>query len=240
MQVHDIKCMFAHCTALAGEETKFFHRAVKLLQRLNFTFLKSGPYPQAPDPNPVEEFDEFGEPIGSIDCQHPILEPENPIWHEAGWESGGDFAGSFGDGILHDSFYIASCSPMSERFPDFQEALQDRAERFLRLFQFLHPHVKPRFGYIDDTYGIDLTDKEVNNAALKRLYWVTWFGPQYLDKHGKDFFLNAPVYQAKEFEGGVLVRVTERWLDFAKIQPKEALAYLRQKFPRMRANRCII
>ncbi len=235
-----IECLFAQCSELNGEKAKFFHRAIELLKRADTTFFELGPYPQPPDPNPSQQLNARGNVVASIICLHPLLEPSNPVWIEAGWKSGGEFVGGFGNGVLSDSFRIDSLTPMREDFPDFQEALQDRAERFLNLFEFLLPQVKPRFGRIDDVYGAEVTDKQVENAELKKLFWVTWFGPPYVEKHGKEFFLDAPIYQAKEFEDGVLVRVTERWWDFAENDQKEVIEYFRQKFPKIRANRCVI
>jgi hypothetical protein len=238
--VRDIRILFAHCRGLVGDRKTFFCRSIELLQKLDTTFLEWGPYPQPPDPKPLGQLNPSGQVNASILCLHPLLEPANLKWKKAGWEQGGEFAGKFGNGVLDDSFRVNSASPMREDFPDFQNALQDRVVRFLKLFEFLVPHVKPRFGYVDDVYGEVINDKQVNTADLKKLFWVTWFGPQYLEKHGREFFLDAPVYQAKELEDGVLVRVTEKWWDFAETNPKEALDYFRQKFARIRANRCVI
>ncbi len=238
--VRGIKCLLAHCSALEGDKKTFFRRGITLMQHVDTTFLKLGPFPTQPDPNPFDRLESDGRMIASLAFTHPILEPTNPVWNQVGWEQRGEFAGAFGNGVLDDSFRVNSFSPMRDDFPDFPSALQDRAERFLKLFEFLVPHVKPRFGYVDDVDGPEITDKQINDSELRKLFWVTWFGPQYLDKHGKQFFLKAPVYHAKELEGGVLVRVTERWWDFAETNPKVALDYFRQKFARIRANRCVI
>ncbi|MEZ6132433.1 MAG: hypothetical protein R3C59_27530 [Planctomycetaceae bacterium] len=69
------------------------------------------------------------------------------------------------------------------------------------------------------------------------MYWTTYFGPRFVEVHGRDFVLKTPARKTKELEGGVLVIVTEKFLDFATTEPKESLKYLRRNFKGMRANR---
>ena len=103
--------------------------------------------------------------------------------------------------------------------------------------RFLLPKVKPQFAYADDVWGTNISKSQVEKGHTPRLYWTTYFGPRFVEVHGRDFLMNTPAWKTEELEGGVLVTATEKFLDFATAEPRECLKYLRQHFKGMRANR---
>lgn len=49
---------------------------------------------------------------------------------------------------------------------------------------------------------------------LRELYWANFFGPEYVAKYGKDFFLDAPVWKTEELtDGGMLVQLSPNLMD---------------------------
>jgi len=233
VNVFNLNCLFAHCLVPIGG-TEFISSLIRLLQRHDeIVFLKMAPTPQEVEENPVDKVDEYGNLIVSIPFDHPFLLPGNPDWNKRL-----EFLGSlFGGGGLDNSFEISCFSSMREDMFDFEYAVQDRAEGRVRLFKYLVPHVKPRVGYIDDTWGSVVKDKQIEAAELKKLFWVTYFGPNYVERYGIEFLINAPAWSVEELDGGVLLRTTETFLEFTKEEPKQLIQYLRQKFKGITANR---
>jgi len=233
VNVFNLKCLFVHCLNLKGD-AKFNLALIRFIKGLDgAVFFKMAPEPKDVDFDPEEKIDEFGNLWIPIPFDHPFLQVANPSW-----KGNVEFLGSLcGGGGLEDSFEISCFSSMREDMIDFESAVQARAEGRVRLFKFLVPLVKPHLGYIDDVWGSTVKDKQVEAAELKKVFWVTYFGPNYVERYGKEFFLNAPAWSVEELDGGVLLRTTETFLEFTKEEPKELIQYLRQKFKGITANR---
>lgn len=226
-----LDCWFVHCTSL--EQGSSFNRdAIELLKRVDVIFLKRSPLPSELELDPVADLEPDGRLIGSIPLTHSLLKPLNP---SSNMER--EFLGKYAVRGLDNSFCISSFASMRDDAPDFEAALQDRAEGRLRFFKMLIPHVKPKMGFVDDVWGSVIKDKQAEAAELKKLFWVTYFGPHYVERHGREFFLNAPAWKVEELDGGVLLRTAETFLEFTKAEPKELIKYLRQKFKGITPNR---
>ena len=227
-----VSCYFADCQATESGG-RFHQSTIALLKRLGVVFYKTAPYPSPVDQNPEQKLEPDGELIKIILASHPLLEPTN-----SSWKDGRDFRASYGTtGGLSGWFKMGS-QPLRDDFPDFSAALQDMANGRREFLKLVIPHVKPRLAYADDTWGGgDVKDRQVEAADLRKLFWVTYFSPHYVAHHGMEFLMNIPAWRVEELDGGVLVTVTEKFLDFAVNEPKETLKYLKQKFKNIRPNR---
>jgi hypothetical protein len=231
--VYGIECFFGHCSEL--EKPPGFNRAlISLIQDhgARYCRIRIAPFFVETENQPAKALDVNGNFAFSVPFIHPLLEP-----NRLEWVNEGEFFGKLGGGGLEKSFYISCFLPMRDDFPGFESALQSRAESWIKFFQLLAPIVKPQLGYIDDTWGSVVKDKQMDAADLKNLFWVTYFGPTYIERHGKDFFLNAPAWKIEELDEGILLRTTETFLEFTKREPQELIKYLRQRFKNIKPNR---
>lgn len=230
--VRGVGCYFIRCESV-DPGARLHHSTITLLKQLGVVFYAIGPYPAPIDPNPEQQLEANGKLIGSISTSFHLLEPKDPQWNKDG-----HFEGRYGNvGGLERSFKIGSRS-LREDFPNYHLALQDMANGRRLFLKLVIPHVKPQLAYADDTWGGgDVKDQHVQAADLRKLFWVTYFGAHYVEHHGKEFFMNIPAWSVEELDGGIVVTVTETFLDFAENEPKETLKYLKQKFKNIRPNR---
>jgi hypothetical protein len=209
----------------------FNRTIILLLQKLGVEFYQCAPFPPPMFPSPTDELKPDDSLIGWINLSHPLLRTmrTDPDIQEG-------FQGNYSSGILDRSFSLGSTG-IGESISDFKDCVQEIAFGRIEFAKLLIPHTMPRLVYIDETWGTIGTDKKLDECSLRHLFWGTYFGPPYVEKHGMDFFRNAPVWKVEEFAGGVFLIVTEKYLDFISIEPKECLKYMRQRFKGMRANR---
>ena len=229
--IRGMACYFFNCQA-TETKSRFHHSTLALLKSLGVEFFKTGPYPSPVDPHPEGELESDGRLIAFIIASHALLEPKN-----ASWKSQGLFRSDYSTGIESESFQI-STAPIPANIPDdYNAALQEMALGRREFLRFIIPHVKPRLAFADYVWLSGVQDRHIAAADLRRLFWVTYFGPNYVEHHGIDFFRNIPAWSVEELDGGVLVTVTETFLDFAENEPKQTLKYLKQKFKNIRPNR---
>lgn len=85
------------------------------------------------------------------------------------------------------------------------------ASFFLQISLSLYPILSPTFGRVDYLTAAsgDVFD-EVPALETEKLYWATFLGPEYVRKYGKEYLLNAPVWNKVELpDGGVLLQLRE-------------------------------
>lgn len=83
------------------------------------------------------------------------------------------------------------------------------AQGLLRVTEQLYPIVKPRLGYIDETISCQNDFHNVDKLVLKKIAWVNFFSPAYIEKYGEQFFLELPAYRTERLaDGGVFVQLT--------------------------------
>lgn len=230
MTVRRIISSFIDCTSECGQSE--FHRwMITLLIERGAVFYQNAPYPPPLNDDPYFPIKENGDLYVTIDFSHHLLNADS---EEATVRRG--FLASYGNAAIRKSFYIDSLGWRDET-ENFGRNIQQLAEGRVAFMRFLIPEVKPQLAYADDVWGTNISKSQVENGRTPRLYWTTYFGPRFVEVHGRDFLMNTPAWKTEELEGGVLVTVTEKFLDFVTSEPKECLKYLRQNFKGMRANR---
>ena len=83
--------------------------------------------------------------------------------------------------------------------------------RFLHLGRRLYPTVRPRYGWIErlnfwkpENAGYT-TRQDVENLEFPHVYWANFFSPEYVNRLGKEFLMQAPGWKHEELDdGGVL------------------------------------
>lgn len=228
--VRGIDCYFFKCQATEAG-TRFHHSTLAILRQLGVEFFKTAPYPAPVEPNPEQELEPDGRLITFILASHRLLESTNPNGNKQG-----DFVCRYRTALESESFEI-STPPLRANFPDYETALQNMADGRREFLKLVIPYVKPRLAFADHVWDPGVKDRQVEAADLRKLFWATYFSPHYVEHHGMEFFMNIPAWRVEELDGGVLVTVTETFLDFAVNEPKEAVKYLKQKFKNIRPNR---
>jgi hypothetical protein len=87
------------------------------------------------------------------------------------------------------------------------------------------------FAYVHKTFDEDLNDREYYKyrimpfcqglsahqfeQKLPGVAWAMYFGGSYLQRLDRKHLLSAPVYSARELDGGVFLQVTERLHSYA-------------------------
>lgn len=216
---------------LPAVPVKAFHLAsLRLLQHLSCVFLEATPYPPTVHPNPESEVTPEGRVEAWIDFSAPLLAAPNASMEAEAFL--GQYWDTFDErSILVRSGYFKTDTPNYEASDN---ALAAGRHEFLR---FLLPHYLPELAVVDSIWDHGIKERHLENCELRRLFWTTYFGKKYVEKHGRQFFLDTPAWKVEEIADGILITVTEKYLDFSRNEPKETLKHLRQKFKGIRPNR---
>lgn len=87
---------------------------------------------------------------------------------------------------------------------------EENAQRLLHLTRALYHASRPKFAWIERCHLRGYTTQDdIENLRLPHIYWANFFGPEYVDKLGKDFLINAPGWKVEELDdGGILYVLT--------------------------------
>jgi len=96
--------------------------------------------------------------------------------------------------------------------------------------RFLTEHADPAFGLMQSPYGFaDISGdepedlrKSIAERSVDWLFWLNYFGREYLDEHGVDYFRKAPFLRVDEIDGGV--KCSTRELPWKSIDSKRQTA----------------
>ena len=97
----------------------------------------------------------------------------------------------------------------------------------LELLKKMYDAFKPIYGWVgfnwnfSGCYKLFMVKKE-----LRRILWANFFGPEYVEKYGKEFLLNAPGYKKEQLDdGGISYQVTKDFMitDEKDIPPKDEI-----------------
>lgn len=80
------------------------------------------------------------------------------------------------------------------------------AERLLEVSMVLYDLIRPAFGWIERCHPSGYTNwSDTNNLLLPHIYWANFFGPEYVNKFGREFLLKAPGWKSEQLvDGGIL------------------------------------
>jgi len=102
------------------------------------------------------------------------------------------------------------------------------AQLLLRLAKELYTILHPVFGSIDFCSN-RTREKDVEALEIPHIYWANFFGPEYVGKYGKEYFLKAPGWLHEELDDGgilyVLAPVMARRVKGYKALVEEVKAY---------------
>ena len=107
---------------------------------------------------------------------------------------------------------------------------EHHAQRLLFLAKHIYSVVKPVFGWVERCWYTGRTKPEhLAKLEIPHIYWANFFGPEYVEKYGKEYFLNAPGWRHEELDDGgilyVLAPVMARRVKGYKALIEEVKAY---------------
>jgi hypothetical protein len=85
-----------------------------------------------------------------------------------------------------------------------------QVNELLNMMKTLNGIFSPMLGILDylPSFSIDY-GKPILEKKLKAIYWVNFFGPEYVAKYGREFLLNAPGWKKEELhDGGVFYQLS--------------------------------
>lgn len=110
-------------------------------------------------------------------------------------------AGSASLLIKPDTSQVTMSQDMTEEEP---EQIERMAQGQLAVARLLLPHLRPQYGWIDETGNTD-TDKDVANVALTTIFWANMLGSPYIERYGRNTFITAPGWRVEELPDGAIL-----------------------------------
>ena len=72
----------------------------------------------------------------------------------------------------------------------------------------------------------------VRKAELRHLFWAMFFSPNYVQKMGRAFLFDSPVWEKEELgDGGILVIVSEHYSKWLRRKPDTVLTHFAGQMP---------
>lgn len=217
--------VFCYCSKVCRTDDKAASQLLHLIRSLGGQVLDVARL--RPHPDPLKKIDVKGN-IMSLGLDHPILKKDE-FATNMGYHGSGKF------GFLESSRCFIVSQPA--RFTDLS-MVDDLAKGQLDFACLYYPTLRPRYGFIDERGENEPSSKSVELVELKSILWANFFGPEYVEKYGRDFLLAAPGWKTEELDdGGILYVTRESFVDWWKSKPKEILDYFRQKAPNVKLYR---
>ncbi len=115
---------------------------------------------------------------------------------------------------------------------DEPEKLNGIAHGLLSYAELLYPLLHPKYAWIDESGENCLGPKRIAAIDLKYIFWANFFGPEYVVKYGRKFFLEAPGWKVRELDdGGILYVTNQNYLDWWEAPSQNVQKYFANKVP---------
>lgn len=80
---------------------------------------------------------------------------------------------------------------------------EDHCENLLHIVRLLYKAYKPRYGWVERGLMSGYTTRDaIKNLEIPHIYWANIFGPEYVEKYGKEYFQNAPGWLCEFLDDG--------------------------------------
>jgi hypothetical protein len=107
--------------------------------------------------------------------------------------------------------------------------------------ELLYPHLRPKYGWIDEPSGNLPSAKSIAATRREYIFWANFFGPEYVERYGRDFLLNAPGWKVEQLDdGGILYVATESYMQWWSQEQPEIVKYFQAKVPKIQQYRAIV
>jgi hypothetical protein len=230
--VEYLECNLLYCEHV--NSTGGARQVLALIRELGGEFLDFASFRVHPDPTTT--IDAKGSSIAWLEVQHELLLPDVTTLNAiAAKELPPDAKGMAGFGFIQATRAISLFQDVS--FRD-RTKVDFAAEAQLAFALLLYPHVRPKFGWIDEPSLNEPSEESIAATELPYIFWATIFGPEYVRQLGRDFLLGAPVYEIRELDdGGILYVTSESYLEWWSVDFDHIEDYFRPKVPYIKQYR---
>jgi hypothetical protein len=107
--------------------------------------------------------------------------------------------------------------------------IDDRhAQGLLRLAFEFYPLWRPLFAWVDVAGDNAPKEREIADLQLRQILWANFYGPEYVQKYGREFLLNAPGWSEELPDGGIAYILSKSCFDKTQwVSEKEIVDYFR-------------
>lgn len=221
--VNALDCEFFDCRSVFADKNRAAREAIAILKQMGMRFYYGGyggrPY------DPTRRIDKDGNIIIPVDSTHDLLGPNefgpNP-----------PVGGVASIGYIHSNRNVSL-----HQAADFssKKKVDCLALGELAFARFAYMNLRPQFGLIDEASEKTVSKKTLRAREVEYVFWANIYGPEYTEKYGRKFFLDAPGWLKEELDdGGVLYVACESFVDWIYDRPEGILQYYRQKIPNVR------
>jgi hypothetical protein len=217
------------CHGLCQDKSQAAHELLRILKERGCVFLPLAGAPM-PERRPEKKINDDGSISSFLGVEHPIL--GKCFGHYEGRKKPREH-GSADMTFSGPSGYVRFSQDTDRQDPASWGPLADSLWEFGRL---IYPDLRPDYSTLD-SLGDGWTN--VHNLELKYLFWRNVFGPRYVERYGRDFFLNAPGWKVEELaDGGIEYAPEQSFLQWRAraptVQIEKAINYFRERFPRIK------
>jgi len=108
---------------------------------------------------------------------------------------------------------------------------EEHAQALLKFAFNLYSILQPVFCWVDGAGYDTPNEKEIATLSSLKIMWANFYGPEYVDKYGREFLLNAPGWKKEELnDGGIAYIISPNYLNRTEIvSAKEITAYFKPK-----------
>jgi hypothetical protein len=108
---------------------------------------------------------------------------------------------------------------------------EQHAQGLLKLAFELYPLLRPLFAWVDVAGDNAPKEREITNLRLRQMLWANFYGPEYVQKYGREFLLNAPGWRKEELsDGGIAYILSKHCFDKTQqVSNKKIVDYFHPK-----------
>ena len=209
------------CSSIAGKLHAGSNEVFDLLVKMGgqLYFVSPG--------NPLTDRDIALDEDGDIDplpgVLHPLLKPGCRVKPKP------KFGGNAG------FYYISSSQSVhftQESGFDNEREVNELLEAHRAFFSRAIQVFRPGYAWIDETGENTPGARSIKKLELKYLFWANFFGPDYVQKYGRSFFLSVPDCRIEDFgELGILIVMNDSFTSWRRNSTPLQLAYLMKTIP---------
>jgi hypothetical protein len=216
--VEGLTIKFYHCAAIPDEQGA--ESVINLFQGLGGQFLTTA---DKPLPDPRSKIDRDGN-LDTVHLEHEQVPQDGRLRYAISQNKfPPDAKGRASFFFIRDRKLVAVGQDISS---NEQELVDLAAFGLLSFTVFLYPHLRPQYGWVDES-GPNLPSREQTASYRPRyLYWANVFGPEFVRAAGPGFFDHLPGWRLVHTpDGGYLYMTLASYWAWWLLNPAE-LDYL--------------
>jgi hypothetical protein len=218
---------FCFCSVIGRPRGAF--KAIEVLQSLGGEFFQVG---TIPEPDPAGVIDSEGNIIAAIDIRHRLLPADVATQDEI---SACDLPADTSAWASFSFFQESQWLHFAQDAAFWDQSLVDGlAIGQLNFGRFLYPHLRAKYGWIDESGLNKPKEASIWDTELEYLFWANFFGREFVRSIGEEFLGDAPAWRVEGLpDNGMLLVATESFRAWRNGHADELLEYFRSRVPKI-------